>query len=159
MKRPGPTRLKGYRHIFEPYTVFRLEFPNFYRKAGYSYESWEKYRHSDVFGREYVGDYDDRYISPWDGKIKRLVVQSADDIYDNYENGTWRRTFIRNISPFYLRLANWPLNHVDYTRHGGPTGEDWPMIILKWAVASIAITFVVRDSRLALENLSSLKED
>lgn len=25
-------RLKGYKHIFDPYTVFKWQFPNFYRK-------------------------------------------------------------------------------------------------------------------------------
>jgi len=52
-----------------------------------------------------AGGYDDRYLSPYDGKIKRLVVQATDDIYDNTENGTWRRTFIRNISPFYFEVG------------------------------------------------------
>jgi len=136
-------RLRGYRHIFDPYTSVRWNFPHFYRKPGFGYEHLGNHRHSDVFNREYSGGYDDRYLSPYDGKIKRLVVQATDDIYDNTENGTWRRTFIRNISPFYLRLANWPLNHVDYTRNGGPTSEDWPMICVKWFIASVAITFVV----------------
>lgn len=50
-------------------------------------------------------------------------MQAVDDIYDNTTNSTWRRTFVRNMAPFYLRLANWPFNHVDYVRNGGPTGE------------------------------------
>lgn len=66
---------------------------------------------------------DDRYISSTDGKVKKLVVQAVDDIYDNDTNSTWRRTFIRNMAPLYLRLANWPLSHVDYRRSGGPTGD------------------------------------
>lgn len=141
--RRGPLRLKGYRHIFDSYTSIRWNFPHLYRKPGFGYEHLSNHRHSDVFNREYTGGYDDRYLSPYDGKIKRLVVQATDDVYDNTKNGTWRRTFIRNISPFYLRLANWPLNHVDYTRKGGPTSEDWPMICVKWFIASIAITFVI----------------
>jgi hypothetical protein len=75
------------------------------------------------FGRVWAGDYDDRYISSFDGKISKLVVQAVDDIYDNTANSTWRRTFIRNVAPLYIRLANWPFNHVDYARNGSPTNE------------------------------------
>lgn len=92
-------------------------------KPGYGYEKLAQHRHVDCFDRIWTGDYDDRYISPWDGKVSKLVVQAVDDIYDNTTNSTWRRTFVRNISPFYLRLANWPYNHVDYSRNGAPTAE------------------------------------
>ncbi|ORY04878.1 hypothetical protein BCR34DRAFT_53798 [Clohesyomyces aquaticus] len=139
----GPLRLRGYRHIFDPYSVFKLGKPHFYRKPGYAYEKLAKHRHLDWFEREWVGDYDDRYISPYDGKISKLVVQAVDNVYDGPANSTWRRTFVRNIAPLYMRLANWPLNHVDYARNGGPTSEDWPMICVKWFFAAIAITFVV----------------
>ncbi|KAH7125591.1 hypothetical protein B0J11DRAFT_606082 [Dendryphion nanum] len=136
-------RLKGYMHLLDAYTVFKWQHPKFYRKPGFGYEKLSQHRHLDWFDREWTGDYDDRYISSYDGKISKLVVQAVDDIYDNTTNSTWRRTFIRNIAPLYLRLANWPFNHVDYVRNGGPTSEDWPMICAKWFVASIAITFVI----------------
>lgn len=74
--------------------------------------------------RQWAGDYDDRYISSWDGKISKLVVQAVDEIYDNNTGSTYRRTFIRNVAPFYLRLANWPFNHVDPRKNNGmPTSE------------------------------------
>lgn len=113
-------KLKGIRHVFDPYTVLKWGRPHFYRKPAYGYEKLGQYRHLDIFEREWNGDYDDRYISPWDGKISKLVVQATDDIYDNCANSTWRRTFIRSVAPFHLRLANWPFNHVDYHRNGGP---------------------------------------
>jgi len=75
-------------------------------KPGLSYVKEANHRHVDWFDREYVGDYDDRYISSFDGKASKLVVQAVDDIYDNTTNSTWRRTFIRNVSPLYLRIAN-----------------------------------------------------
>ncbi|KAF2710697.1 hypothetical protein K504DRAFT_376071 [Pleomassaria siparia CBS 279.74] len=140
----GPRRLKGYMHIFDPHTVFKAGFPNFYRKQGHVYNKDASHRHIDWFEREWTGDDDDRYISAWDGKISKLVVQAVDDIYDDTTNSTWRRTFIRNVSPLYLRIAEWPLNHIDYTRNGGkPTSEDWLLICGKWFVACIAITFVI----------------
>ncbi|KAH7392944.1 hypothetical protein BKA66DRAFT_567670 [Pyrenochaeta sp. MPI-SDFR-AT-0127] len=144
IERDGPMRLRGYRHIFDPYTTVKWGFPNFYRKPSLGYQKLGQNRHRDVFDREWAGDYDDRYISSWDGKISKLVVQAVDDIYDNNTGSTYRRTFIRNIAPLYLRLANWPFNHVDYSKNGGkPTSEDLPMLCLKWFVASCVITFVI----------------
>ncbi|OCL00677.1 uncharacterized protein K441DRAFT_531540, partial [Cenococcum geophilum 1.58] len=148
-----PVSLKGYFHIFDPYTIFKWGHPRFYRKPGLAYEKLGKYRHVDFLDREFVGEYDDRYISSWDGKVSKLVVQAVDDIYDNSTNSTWRRTFIRNISPLYLRLANWPFNHIDYARYGGPSSDDWPLLIGKWFITSIAISFVVRSS-LTLDSVS-----
>jgi hypothetical protein len=44
----------------------------------------------------------------------------------------------------YLRLANWPFNHVDARKNDGkPSNEDMPMLCLKWFLASLAITCVV----------------
>ncbi len=63
-------------------------------------------------------------------------------IYDSPGNGTWRRTFIRNVSPWHLRLANWPMSHVDYLR--GPTDDDIPMIVAKWVAASLVLIVAVR---------------
>jgi hypothetical protein len=83
--------------------------------------------------------YDDRYISSFDGKIKKLVVQASDDIYDAPGNTTWRRTFIRNVSPFHLRVANWPTTH-----YYGP--EDLPLTMLKWLMASGMLLVIVRRS-------------
>ncbi|KAF2633545.1 hypothetical protein BU25DRAFT_427050 [Macroventuria anomochaeta] len=136
--------VKGNRHLFDPYTSWKWGFPNAYRKPGFGYQKLAKHRHRDVFEREWVGDYDDRYISSWDGKISKLVVQAIDEIYDNDITSTYRRTFIRTIAPVYLRLANWPFNHVDPNNNDGkPTSEDMPMLCLKWFITSIAITFVI----------------
>ncbi|OAL01785.1 hypothetical protein IQ06DRAFT_346405 [Phaeosphaeriaceae sp. SRC1lsM3a] len=139
----GPLRLKGYMHLFDPFTVFKWQFPNFYRKPGLGYQKISQHRHRDVFDRQWTGDYDDRYLSAWDGRVSKLVVQAVDDIYDNNVTSTYRRTFIRNISPLYMRLANWPFNHIDYAKNGGPTSEDYPMLCLKWFVTSCIITLVI----------------
>lgn len=101
------------------------------------------------------------YISSWDGKVSKLVVQTVDEIYDEKLTSTYRRTFIRNIAPAYLRLANWPFNHVNPNSNDGkPTSEgkslgqtghmcthkllDMPMLCLKWFITAIAISCVVR---------------
>ncbi len=64
------------------------------------------------------------YISSWDGKASKLVVQATDEIYDNDITSTYRRTFIRNVAPRFLRLANWPYSHVDPNLNDGkPTNQ------------------------------------
>ena len=41
-QRNGPMRLKGYRHIFDPWTTVKWGFPNFYRKPGLGYQKLGK---------------------------------------------------------------------------------------------------------------------
>lgn len=67
--------------------------------------------------------------------ISKLVVQAVDDIYDNNTGSTYRRTFIRNIAPLYLRLANWPFNHVDYSRNHGKLTSDGRAYVLSLHVS------------------------
>ncbi|KAF1917911.1 hypothetical protein BDU57DRAFT_555651 [Ampelomyces quisqualis] len=130
-------------HLFDAYTIFKWQMPNFYRKPGLAYQKLAQHRHRDIFDRVWTGDYDDRYISAWDGRVSKLVVQAVDEIYDNNVTSTHRRTFIRNISPLFMRLANWPFNHIDYTKTGNPTSEDYPLLCLKWFIASCLITMVI----------------
>ncbi|USP80802.1 hypothetical protein yc1106_08076 [Curvularia clavata] len=139
----GPMRLKGYAHIFAPYTNAKWGFPNFYRKPGLGYQKLGHYRHRDCLDREWEGDYDDRYISSWDGKVSKLVVQAVDDIYEHNTGSTYRRTFIRNVSPVYMRIANWPFAHLDYTSNRQPSSQDYMMLGLKWFLASCVITFCI----------------
>lgn len=140
----GPLRLKGYSYIFSSFTNAKWGFPNFYRKPGLGYQKLARHRHRDIFEREWTGDYDDRYISSWDGKISKLVVQAVDDIYENNIGSTYRRTFIRNVAPIYMRLANWPFDHVDLAKNNGKAANaDLPMICLKWFVACCVITVCI----------------
>ncbi|KAF2028561.1 hypothetical protein EK21DRAFT_101734 [Setomelanomma holmii] len=148
----GPLRLRGYRHMFDPWTSFKWGRPNFYRKPSLGYQKLGQYRHRDVFDREWTGDYDDRYLSAWDGRASKLVVQAVDEIYDNNVTATYRRTFIRNIAPMYIRLANWPFDHVDYAKNGKIMSEDYPMLCLKWFLTScIIVLFVSRQTKIILE--------
>ncbi|EMD59138.1 hypothetical protein GGP41_009030 [Bipolaris sorokiniana] len=140
----GPLRLKEDAYIFTPFTNAKWGFPNFYRKPGLGYRKLGQYRHRDCLDREWEGDYDDRYISAWDGKISKLVVQAVDDIYENNTGSTYRRTYIRNVAPIYMRLANWPFNHIDYSANNGQaSGHDLMMLGLKWFVASCVITIFI----------------
>jgi hypothetical protein len=141
--------MKGYRHFFHTcQTTLKWKYPNLYQPAGFEYADDIPKRHRDWFSRVFEGHLDDRYISSYDGKIKKLVVQTTDRIYDNSPcNTTYRRTFIRNISPWHLRIANWPTYHVDY-RKGPPSNEDVPLIILKWLPATIGLLLTVSQAEL-----------
>jgi hypothetical protein len=118
--------------------------PHFVRPSGFMYVQGDQHHHRDIMMRLYTGRNDDRYISPTDGKIKTLVVQSVDDILAGPANGTWKRTYIRNIVPLHYRLAMWPLNHIDMRENTHVDGGDWALIVGKWIVASVALTITVR---------------
>ncbi|KAL7777032.1 hypothetical protein CFE70_007453 [Pyrenophora teres f. teres 0-1] len=136
--------LKGYAHIFSPWTNAKWGFPNFYRKPGFGYQKLAQYRHRDFMDRIHEGDLDDRYISSWDGMVSKLVVQATDDIYENNTGSTYRRTFVRNVSPIYMRLANWPFNHIDPTKNNGkPTNDELMKLCAKWFLASCLITVFI----------------
>jgi hypothetical protein len=109
---------------------------------GMSFVSTTPARHRDIMQRVWEGTEDDRYLSPWDGHVAKLVVQAAQDVYDGAQNSTWRRTFIRNVSPIYLQLANFPFSTVP-TDPGVWTGNDWAMVGLKWIPTCLGMLCVV----------------
>jgi hypothetical protein len=120
-----------------------FQHPHWVRRAGYAYESNEKFYFRDALSRihsEYNNDY---YLSPSTGKIKSLVVQSVDDVLSNEGNGTWKRTYIRTIAPLPYRLAMWPFNHIDMRESSPESNSDVAKIVGKWFVASLALTVVV----------------
>jgi hypothetical protein len=104
------------------------------------YDKTDKRRHHDALGRQWTGTPDDRYLSPYDGRPKQLVVQTTDSLYDMRSNTTYRRTFIRNISPFMIRLADWAIGDKDFE---DITHDAWPMVILRWIPASCALIVMV----------------
>jgi hypothetical protein len=81
-------------------------------------------------------------LSPWDGHVAKLVVQASQDIYDGAQNSTWRRTFIRNASPIYLQLANFPFSTVP-TDPGVWTDNDWATVAIKWIPTCLGLLCVV----------------
>ena len=99
------------------------------------------YHHLDFLSRPFAGIRDDRYISPWDTHVSKLVVQCSQDVYDAMPEGTWRRTFVRNNCPLLVRIACWATNSLPEDRQA--TGEDWGIAIAKWIPASIALIIIV----------------
>jgi hypothetical protein len=89
------------------------------------------------------GENRDFYLSPTTGKIKTLVIMTTDDIITNEGNGTWKRTYIRNIVPSAYRVALWPYNHMDMRESGVQSDGDVVKLVGKWIVASLALTVLV----------------
>lgn len=92
--------------------------------------------------RVWEGEADDRYLSPFDGHLAKLVVQCTQDIYERSpKESTYRHTFVRNVSPLYLMAANWPFEGVKGSM--GTWGEsEWVGVCLKW-IPSCAWLFCV----------------
>lgn len=67
------------------------------------------YRHRDAMRRIWKGSEDDRYLDPTDGRVRDLVVQATNDIYDEPNKTTWRRVYMKNVSSPIVRLAYWPV--------------------------------------------------
>lgn len=110
---------------------------------GLRFESYELIRHRDVLQRVLDSPEEDRYLSPTDGHLSKLVVQAVDDVYDAQARSTWRRTFVRNVSPPMVRIANWAINSVPLEKAHW-SGEDWLLICAKWLPACILLMCVVR---------------
>ncbi|KAJ5930394.1 hypothetical protein N7466_005887 [Penicillium verhagenii] len=111
------TLLKGYSgNFFSPNAQYQRAYPQSYKGPGdRDYSDFEKlpYRHKDHFQRVYEGLPDERFLDPVTGKVRELIVQCADKVYNGPPNTTYKRTFIRDVSPLTLRLANWPMSGFD----------------------------------------------
>ncbi len=137
----GPAE-RGYMNSRHPRTEWRAKWPNAYQFAGIALPR-NDHRHRDIMQRAKDYPSDEYYLSPWDGHLAKLFVQSTQAIYDANPNSTWRRTFIRNRSPLILRVANWVL-HTLPTDDQEINGEDLALMGLKWLPACVAILFLVR---------------
>ncbi|KAL8937926.1 MAG: hypothetical protein Q9211_003444 [Gyalolechia sp. 1 TL-2023] len=85
---------------------------------------------------------EDYYLSPFDGHLAKLFVQSTQEIYDANPNSTWRRTFIRNRSPLILQIANWVLESLP-TDGREAKAEDIAVAAAKWVPSCAAILFLM----------------
>ncbi|KAK0712119.1 hypothetical protein B0H67DRAFT_493156, partial [Lasiosphaeris hirsuta] len=74
------------------------------------------YYHRDHARRETIHALSDRYLHSGDGKLRTLMVACTDDIWEmamaKKNETTWRRTYIRKMAPYRVRLASWV---IDYT--------------------------------------------
>ncbi|KAK5659972.1 hypothetical protein OQA88_13437 [Cercophora sp. LCS_1] len=130
-----PTNLKTWNHILTTHTSFRWTFVNFFQKAGWIYEDRSNRRHRDFAGRVCEKPLSDRFLHN-EGYLRNLIVQCTDDIFQGPANSTWRRTYIRNVSPLKSRIATWVL---DFS-NDPESWEDWVIMLLRTVPAAIAMT-------------------
>lgn len=99
-------------------------------------------RHRDIMQRAKNFPSNDYYLSPADGHLGKLFVQSTQPIYDANPNSTWRRTFIRNQSPLILQVANWVLSSLP-TDDREATNRDIAKMGARWIPSCALILFLV----------------
>ena len=131
-----PVNLKAWNHIVTTPTSFRWKFVNFFRMPGWVYVDQRVRRHRDFAGRISNKPLSDRYLHSGDGSLRNLIVQCTDDIFEGPANSTWRRTYVRNVSPFKSRVATWVL---DFS-HDPESWEDWVILLLRTFPAAIVMS-------------------
>jgi hypothetical protein len=99
-------------------------------------------KYLDVFRRKTRGKVEDRYVDPTDGRLGILVIQASSPIYNSRNRTTWRRTYIDNISPYFVRLAYWPTGGTPESfDHWGR--DEWIYAGLRWLPSCIGILICV----------------
>jgi hypothetical protein len=75
------------------------------------------YFHRDHARRETTHPLTDRYLHSGDGKLRTLMVACTDDIWKaamaKKNQTTWRRTYVRKMAPYRVRLASWVIDYTD----------------------------------------------
>jgi len=118
--------LRSWNYIFGGQTSWRWRFTHHYREPNCVYQpNMPPVRHRDGMGRVVEKPIEDRYIHPLDGKLRRLIVQSADEVFDAPGLVTWRRTYVRKVSPLGARLATWV---TDYNRKPDSWDDFWVQV-------------------------------
>jgi hypothetical protein len=140
---PPRKHQRGYRNLWNDRNMWRWKYPNAYQMPGLRFESFAQNRHRDILQRIMNAPEEDRYLSPWDGHLSKLVVQAADDVYDAQACSTWRHTFVRNAGSPIIRIANWTINSVPLDKTTW-SSEDWIMVCGKWLRACLALMILVR---------------
>lgn len=145
---------------FHPRAVYQWQAPMSYQAStGYDRRSRGIFRHLDVFHRKYEGLNDEQFLDPLDGRVRRLVVQVTNPIYDTENDTTWRRTYIRNVSPIIIRLAWFPYAGLPYDdttlseaqrlkdkivpKNAAWTSQQWTQLCLRWVPACVGLLVLV----------------
>lgn len=161
---------------FHPRAVYQWQPPMSYqastRSATYSRGM---FKHLDVFHRKFEGLADEKFLEPLDGRVRRLVVQTIGPIYDTENDTTWRRTYVRNVSPLIIRLAWMPyagLPYDDTTISESEslkdkivpkgivwTSQQWTQVCLRWVPACVGLLVLVRQNYVSIVCADTLADD
>ena len=110
---------------FHSRAVYQFDLPHSYQlsRRHRGFVPAYLFRHLDVFHRKYEGLVDDQFLDPLDGRVRRLIVQATGPLYDTENDTTWRRTYVRNVSPKLIRLAWWPFATLPYDESEAAKGD------------------------------------
>ncbi|KAK4173351.1 hypothetical protein QBC36DRAFT_58534 [Triangularia setosa] len=129
--------------------------PHLYFRPNLEYVHSAPFLVTDGLGREKAYNQPfECYIDPFTGKIEKLYVQAPSSICRMgvvNPNSTWKRTPIRNVTPFLLRVGNLPFRFIPAERRGHRskfTAEDWFIVIGMWipSVTVFLLSWMVYDS-------------
>jgi len=100
------------------------------------------FRHRDCDRRETMHRLTDRYIHHHEGKLRTLMVACSDDVWaaamSKRSGSTWRRTYVRKMAPFRVRIVSWV---VDFSKS---RSCGWYCVeLLKSIPATIVMTALV----------------
>lgn len=109
--------------------------PNAFQEPGWFYNSTTLFSHHDAFGRASKKPLMDRYLHPMDGRLRKLIVASSDDIYEGPGTSTWRRTYVRNVAPWNVSIATW----VTDFDHDPNSWKAYVYMLIRAAVANVAL--------------------
>ncbi|KAJ4160089.1 hypothetical protein NW754_003213 [Fusarium falciforme] len=139
-----PLPLKGWKHFFEPRTLYQRYNPTLYQKPGYNYtDSNTKMRYRDYAGRISFKTRSDCYLHHHDGYLRNMCVAATDDIFEGPGTSTWKRTYVRKVAPMKVRIATWVF---DFS-YDPQSWEDWGIMILRALPAGIAMSFFFWNGR------------
>ncbi|KAH7363891.1 hypothetical protein BKA65DRAFT_489875 [Rhexocercosporidium sp. MPI-PUGE-AT-0058] len=102
----------------------------------------DQFKYLDVFRRKIRERVEDRYVDPIDGRLGILVVQATTAVYNSRNKTTWRRTYIENISPYFVRLAYWPTATIEKGLDEW-NREQWFHAGLRWLPSCIGILILL----------------
>lgn len=130
--------------MFNPGNNFRWKkHPHIFQSPNPKSASTERYRHRDSMARVYKRPEAERFPDPYNGRLTKLMVQTADEIYcADSQPHIWRRTYIRKVGGRMLRAAYWPYKRAPIEAEDW-TGDDKVAIALRWLPACVALFFVL----------------
>jgi hypothetical protein len=99
----------------------------------------------------------ERFLDPYDGRLTKLMVQTADEIYRaNDQAHPWRRTYIRKVGPIFLRAAYWPYKRAPSDAEDR-LDEDKMAIAIRWLPACLALFILLPFPGPSAEQLDGLQ--
>lgn len=139
-----PMQLKTWRHIRGTKGLTRrwisthhIKLPDWiYAPEGKQTE----FRHRDFVGRIRIGPLEDRYLHHTNGCLRKLIVACTDELFEDNDSTTWRRTYLRNVAPMKVRIASWV---TDYC-HDPESWKCWWIQRLRYLPAALAMSLCVR---------------